>query len=281
VSSEVVAYVVGGRGTGASGGARQVPVEGSAGRGDPAPVSVCRVSLCVTRSERMANQPTSRRNFLKAVSLTGGAAAVMALLPITGSYAHDETPTVYPTKTPYSTKTPTNTSYPTKTPTNTPVPPTATPTNTPVPPTATPTDTPVPPTMTPTSTPTPADLEGCTPGYWKQPQHLDAWGPTGYSPSQTLESVFDVPDAFGLDSATLLQALDFRGGSTLTGAARILLRQAVAALLNAAHPDVDFGLAPAEVIEQVNAALASGDRETILALAEELDVLNNEGCPLN
>jgi hypothetical protein len=132
---------------------------------------------------------------------------------------------------------------------------------------------------TTTSTTTPPGEEGCTPGFWKQPQHLDEW--VGFSPSQTLESVFDVPDAFGLDDVTLLAALDFEGGSTTADAAEVLLRQAVAAILNAASPDVDYPLTVAEIIAQVNAALASGDRATILALAEELDTFNNLFCPLD
>ena len=114
-------------------------------------------------------------------------------------------------------------------------------------------------------------------GYWKQPQHFDSW--VGYSPNQTLESVFDVPDSYGLDNFTLVQALSFQGGSGTTGAARILLRAAVAALLNASS--VDYPLTTAEVISMVNAALASGDRSTMLALASQLDKYNNYGCPLN
>jgi hypothetical protein len=134
-------------------------------------------------------------------------------------------------------------------------------------------------TSTTTTTTAPPGQEGCTPGFWKQPQHLDAW--VGYSPDQTLESVFDVPDAFGLDDVTLLAALSFEGGPTTADAAEVLLRQAVAALLNAASPDVDYPLTEAEIVAQVNAALASGDRATILALAEELDTFNNLFCPLD
>jgi hypothetical protein len=132
---------------------------------------------------------------------------------------------------------------------------------------------------TTTSTTTPPGEEGCTPGFWMQPQHLDAW--VGYSPDQTLESVFDVPDAFGLDNVTLLAALDFEGGPTTADAAEVLLRQAVAALLNAASPEVDYPLTEAEIIAAVNAALATGDRATILDLAEELDTFNNLFCPLD
>lgn len=123
--------------------------------------------------------------------------------------------------------------------------------------------------------------EGCTPGYWKQEQHLDSWVAAGYSPAQTLESVFDVPDSYGLDNYTLLEALSFGGGSGTTAAARILLRAGVAALLNSAHPDVDYPSTTAEVIADVNTALASGSRSTMLALATSLDADNNLGCTLN
>ncbi|MGH3368714.1 MAG: DUF5979 domain-containing protein, partial [Nocardioidaceae bacterium] len=120
--------------------------------------------------------------------------------------------------------------------------------------------------------------QGCTPGYWKN--HLDAWPPTGYSPNQTLESVFNVPNEFGLDSKTLLQALSFLGGSTRKAAARILLRAGVAALLNSAHPDVDYPLTTAEVISKVNTALTKS-RSAMLTLAKQLDQKNNLGCPLS
>ena len=123
--------------------------------------------------------------------------------------------------------------------------------------------------------------EGCTPGYWKN--HLDSWPATGFSPNQTLESVFDVPDSLGYDNVTLLNALKFDGGSGVAGGARILLRAAVASLLNSAHPGVDFPMTTAEVIAATNAALASGSRSTMIALAGDLDDANNgpEGCPLN
>src|SRR6266542_7162578 len=83
-------------------------------------------------------------------------------------------------------------------------------------------------------------FEGCTPGYWKQSQHLDSWVTTGYLPTQTLQSVFDVPDSYGLDNYTLLQALSFKGGPGTTAAAQILLRAAVSALLNSASSSVDY-----------------------------------------
>ncbi len=122
----------------------------------------------------------------------------------------------------------------------------------------------------------PTGDEGCTPGYWKN--HPEAW--TGFATGQTLESVFDVPDALGLDSVSLMAALEFGGGSGTLGASQILLRAAVAALLNSSSGGVDYPLTTAQVIAQVNAALASGSRSTILALATDLDNKNNLGCPL-
>jgi hypothetical protein len=149
--------------------------------------------------------------------------------------------------------------------------------------TSTGTTTEPPPTTTteppPTTTAPPPGDEGCTPGFWKQEQHFDSW--TGFSPGDTLESVFDVPDSLGLDSTTLLEALNFGGGPGVLGGAQILLRAGVAALLNAASPDVDYPLSTAEVISAVNAALASGDRDTMLDLAADLDADNNLGCPLS
>jgi hypothetical protein len=132
---------------------------------------------------------------------------------------------------------------------------------------------------TPTTTQPPPGGEGCTPGYWKN--HLESGPPTGFSPGQRLDTVFSAGGLGSLGSSTLLEALSFKGGSTLTEAKQILLRAAVASLLNAAHPDVDFGASPAAIIAAVNAALSSGDRDTILDLASDLDARNNEGCPLN
>jgi hypothetical protein len=121
--------------------------------------------------------------------------------------------------------------------------------------------------------------EGCTPGYWKN--HPSSWAATGYSRTQTLESVFNVPDAYGLDNVTLLAALSLSGGPTVANAAGVLLHHATAALLNAAHPGVDYPRTAASIISDVNAALATGSRATMLALKDALDRDNNRGCPIN
>jgi hypothetical protein len=131
--------------------------------------------------------------------------------------------------------------------------------------------------------PPPQEFEGCTPGFWKNSP--GSWSPTGYSTSQRVDSVFSLPNGVlnnQLADDSLLQALDYPGGDNLLGAAQILLRAAVASVLNATHPEVDdFPRTVAEVIADVNAALASKDRGTILALASALDADNNLGCDLS
>lgn len=124
----------------------------------------------------------------------------------------------------------------------------------------------------------PTGGEGCTPGYWKN--HLFAWAPTGLSPYQSLSSVFSATGLGGLGSTNLSDALRFGGGGSLEAKKQILLRAAVASLLDASHPDISFGSA-ADVIDAVNDALESSSAGTILALATSLDDRNNAGCPLS
>jgi len=123
----------------------------------------------------------------------------------------------------------------------------------------------------------PSGTQGCSPGFWKN--HPDVEKFWEYLPGQNLDPVFAVPPTL-VDNVTLLQALSFPGGPGARGGAQILLRAAVAALLNAASPVVEFPLSQSDVISQVNAALASGDRQTMLSLASQLDTLNNLGCPM-
>jgi hypothetical protein len=132
---------------------------------------------------------------------------------------------------------------------------------------------------TTTTTPPPPGQEGCTPGFWKQPQHFDSW-PSGVTPDMLVGDVFSAATGDFAD-ATLLEALSFQGGPGVDGATEILLRAAVAAYLNSFA--VDYPLTTAEVVSQVNAALASGSRSTMLALASTLDANNNgiAGCPLS
>lgn len=121
--------------------------------------------------------------------------------------------------------------------------------------------------------------EGCSPGFWKN--HMDMWAPAGASGAMGLASVFSSAAAFtALQNSTLMDALNFKGGKGVDGAARILLRQAVAAWLNAKHPDIAYPRLSSEIVVDVNSALAGGDRNEMLEMAEELDHDNNMGCSL-
>ena len=122
---------------------------------------------------------------------------------------------------------------------------------------------------------------GCTPGYWKN--NTGGWPvATGTLESSPFPASGVAPYILSnktLGQYTLLQGLGFAGNSTLEGGAEILLRAASAAYLNANK----FGYAwtSAQVTGAVNAALATNDRPTLIALATQLDALNNAGCPLN
>jgi hypothetical protein len=137
--------------------------------------------------------------------------------------------------------------------------------------------------------PTPRPMQGCTPGYWKVKQHWDSWTPTGYSTTQAISSVFNVPSSYvvnnqAMGSYSLVKGLSFQGGSTLSGKAEILLRAAIAGLLNTANGNVNYpAYTTADLISAVNAALASANATTITDLATKIDNLNNSlgGCPLN
>ncbi|MFC1981024.1 hypothetical protein ACFLVN_02115 [Chloroflexota bacterium] len=114
--------------------------------------------------------------------------------------------------------------------------------------------------------------EQLTPGFWKQPQHVSSW--VGYSPNDTVVSVFDKASG-SLAEQTLLEALNFNGGKGSKGANKILMRAAVAALLNAEHPNIDYPLTSNEIINSINGVINPGDRETVIDLADMLDAYNN------
>jgi uncharacterized repeat protein (TIGR01451 family) len=122
--------------------------------------------------------------------------------------------------------------------------------------------------------------EGCTPGFWRQPQHFDQW--TGFAPSDLFDVVFGVDitlDAFGKTPAnanpTLLDAVTAGGGGI-----NALARHAVAALLNSTNPDVDSVFTTAQVIALVQNAVAGGP-DAIQAAHLQLAAANELGCPLS
>jgi hypothetical protein len=130
--------------------------------------------------------------------------------------------------------------------------------------------------------------QGCTPGYWKVKQHWDSWVGTGYTTTQLLNTVFVIPASYtvknkAMGSYSMVDGLSFQGGSTLSGKAEILVRAAVAAVLNAGKTNVAYPATKSQIITAVNSALASANATTITNLATLLDKANNGlgGCPLN
>lgn len=111
-------------------------------------------------------------------------------------------------------------------------------------------------------------LEGCTPGYWKQSQHFGNWPPP-YTPSTLFSAVFE--NAF--PGKTLLEVAGLGGGGL-----NALGRHTVAALLNAANPEVEYAFSTAEVIQMFNDVYPGGDYET---LKDKLALYNESFCPLD
>jgi hypothetical protein len=117
---------------------------------------------------------------------------------------------------------------------------------------------------------------GCTPGYWKN--HINMW-PAPYTTKTTVGSVFDIPDALSsFRNVTLFDALEGGGGPGLNGATTILLRAAVASLLNSGLPD-GLGMQLDFTLRDTNNQLSSLNRASMLQLAAEFDYWNNLYCP--
>ena len=123
---------------------------------------------------------------------------------------------------------------------------------------------------------------GCTPGYWKQSQHFDSWVATGFKTTDKFNTVFGVTQynkANGTPYTLLevMKVLNGNGGGTPDPISTNLGFHAVAALLNAAHPNVNYGYTAGELITLFrNNYMSNG-----AAMKNSLDMLNNRDCPLN
>jgi len=127
---------------------------------------------------------------------------------------------------------------------------------------------------------------GFTPGYWKT--HPEEWYRTDYNMNQTVRSVFVILDPRYLTGGkldmnrdgyedTLMDALNYKGGNDLKGKLQILLRAAVAGILNESalddyYPPYD---STTELIDAVNVAIASVNKGTLTSLATITDYWNN------
>ena len=98
--------------------------------------------------------------------------------------------------------------------------------------------------------------EACSQGYWKN--HFNRWAPSGHAPSDSFVDTFgitdlsstEIPESFNV-AITLGEAITSTGGDFNQA-----LLQGTAALLNAAHPTVDFPLTETEVKSIMQAAFA-------------------------
>jgi hypothetical protein len=92
-------------------------------------------------------------------------------------------------------------------------------------------------------------------------------------------------NAVAITDLTFIQALDLGNANgpkaDLCARTGDLLKEGVAALLNAQSPAVAFPESPNQIIKDVNAALATCDPQTISNLANQLDALNSARCPLS
>jgi hypothetical protein len=121
-----------------------------------------------------------------------------------------------------------------------------------------------------------ASVGGCSHGYWKN--HLTEW-PAPYTPNTTLGTVFQLgPFGSALGNVQLTDALEFEGGNSNQEKAQILLRNAVAALLNSAKTEIGYPWNTAEVVRDVNAALAS-TKDAMLSLEKQYEAANKLGSP--
>ena len=148
--------------------------------------------------------------------------------------------------------------------------------------------------------------EGCTPGYWKVCNHFDSWGPTGFKLTDTFNSVFGVTQYVDCKGTayTLLDVLYLSGNTyscpgnkdahpngpspTCTngtcfpnlGGDPISVNlgfHAVAALLNAAYPNMNFGYTAGELIAFFQANYLTDPA----GLKDSLAMLNERVCPLS
>ena len=127
--------------------------------------------------------------------------------------------------------------------------------------------------------PAPSVILGCGHGYWKN--HPAQW-PVGYG-DKSVGELFELPEDYSdIASDSLMTALNYPTGrsDTVVGKGKILLVQAVAAYLNAVTFGGSFPQPAATVYQNVNNALAIGDKDQLTALGRQYDDMNNAYCPL-
>lgn len=121
------------------------------------------------------------------------------------------------------------------------------------------------------------ELQGCPADVWSQ---RPEWTGTGVAPGQLVRNVFSQSKLYGqIGNVGLRAALRFQGGGGLLGAAKVLIREGAAALLNATDRNLEFPYPRSQVIVLVDGALLSGDLARMDEVASLLREANEAGCP--
>lgn len=118
--------------------------------------------------------------------------------------------------------------------------------------------------------------QGCPADVWNgRPE----WTGTGVAPGQLVKNVFSESFRYGqVGNATLRGALRFQSGGGLLGAAKLLVREGTAALLNATDRSLEYPYTRSHVIVLVDEALHSGDSTRMDEVTEILREANEAGC---
>jgi len=102
-----------------------------------------------------------------------------------------------------------------------------------------------------------------------------------YAPTDTIGTTFHLTTAeTPYASNTLLEGLSFQGGAGVLGGERILLKQAIAGLLNSSA-GLNYGAGTPEIIGITHNAIVSGDRDLMIMRAGQFNTRNSVGCPLS
>ena len=123
----------------------------------------------------------------------------------------------------------------------------------------------------------PCGGEGCSPGFWKNRGYNQGWWDSVYHPGRSFAEVFGYNPFDG--DPTLYEVILFNvsGSDNID---RVLGFHAVAALQNAANPNVDFAYSTDQVITYTsNPYLGLGDFDR-WQVKDNFDILNNLGSDL-
>jgi hypothetical protein len=112
--------------------------------------------------------------------------------------------------------------------------------------------------------------QGCNADIWRNNSVL--WETTGLKPSDDIDDVFGAD--YWAETITLQEALQYDDGIGL------LMRESVAALLNALHKGVNYPESSGSVIFIYREAVETNDPDWVEAMAHQFKNLNNLGCPL-